>query len=116
MPSLYVASERRGQCTIARILWEKVSDREVEIVQPEILAAVGAPPLRLVVDLSAVTLLASPGLGMLITLHKKAKESGGAMAITGLSPAIREVLTLTRLHKLLTIEESLDSAVKRVGG
>jgi anti-sigma B factor antagonist len=111
--SLYLKTEHQGPVTIARILWEKVSQREAEILQPEILAALKAP-IRLVVDLSAVTLLASAGLGMLITLHKTAQDSGGQLAVTGLSAPILEVLTITRLHKLLRIEATLEAAVKRV--
>lgn len=111
--SLYLSTEQRGPVTIARVLWEKVSQREAEILQPEILAAAKSP-MRLVVDLTAVTLLASAGLGMLITLHKSANESGGKLAVTGLAPALQEVLTITRLHKLLKIEPTLDAAVTRV--
>lgn len=109
---MYLTTDQRGPVTIARILWEKVSSREAEILQPEMLAAV-APPIRLVVDLSAVTMLASAGLGLLITLHKRATESGGALVVTGISQEIMGVLTITRLHKLLKIEPSLDEAVKK---
>ena len=119
--SLYLSTEQRGPVTIAKVLWEKVSQREAEILQPEILAAAvgsggggGKPALRLVVDLSLVTLLASAGLGMLITLHKTANDSGGRLAVTGLSAPLMEVLTLTRLHKLLNISPTLDAALTKV--
>jgi anti-sigma B factor antagonist len=110
--SQYVQIEERGAVTIARILWEKVSARETETLQPEILASLQSPT-RLVVDLSAVALLASAGLGMLITLHKKAQENGGKMFVTGISPAILDVMKMTHLHKLLKIEDSFEMAVKK---
>ena len=113
--SQYLSTERRGPVTVVRILWEKVSSRESEILLPEILAAATATPMRLVIDLSQVGLLASPGLGMLITIHKRAGESGGRLVVTGLSQAIFDVLRLTRLDRLLTIEASFDSAVTKAG-
>jgi anti-sigma B factor antagonist len=110
--SQQVQLEQQGAVTIARVLWEKVSAREVEVMQPEIMAGLQSPT-RLVVDLSSVELLASAGLGMLITLHKKAQENGGKMFVTGIAPAILEVMKMTHLHKLLRIEDSFDAAVKK---
>jgi anti-sigma B factor antagonist len=115
MSSLYLSTEQQGDVTVARILWEKVSTREAEILQPELLAAAQSP-MRLVIDLTAVQMLASPGLGMLITMHKRAQESGGRMVVTGLSPALMEVLTLTHLHKFFRIEGTIEAAVKKVAG
>jgi anti-sigma B factor antagonist len=112
--SLYLSTEQQGPVTIARILWEKVSQREAEILQPELLAAAKSP-MRLVIDMTAVQMLASPGLGMLITMHKRAHESGGKMVVTGLSPQLMEVLTLTHLHKFFKIESTMETAVKKAG-
>jgi anti-anti-sigma factor len=110
--SQYVEISTQGTVTIARVLWEKVSAREVEVMQPEILSSL-QNPTRLVIDLSAVELLASAGLGMLITFHKKAQENGGKMLVTGIAAPIFEVMKMTHLHKLLKVEESVDAAVKK---
>lgn len=120
MPSLFLETEKQGRVTVARILRERVADHESQVLLPEVLAAAGAGgpafPIRLVLDLSQVELLASAGLGLLITLNKRARESGGQMVVTGLSTGILEAMKLTRLDRLLRVEPTVEGAVKMAEG
>lgn len=112
--SSYTKVENINGVTLALITLEKVSDREAPIVQNEVINGSLGTKHRIVLDLSPVHMLTSAGIGMLVTLHKTAKGAGGAFCAFGIRPEIMQVLKLTNLHRLVTIAESKDAAVKKV--
>lgn len=68
---------------------------------------------RIVVDLSAIQVIVTPGLGLLVSLFKTCRERGLRFILTGLSPYVREILDLTRLTNVFEIAESRDDAISR---
>ncbi len=113
--SQYVRVERVGPVAVAAVLREKITEHENQPVFAELSSAAGASGHRLAVDLSAVGLLSSAGLGALITLHKACIAGGGRLIVFGVQTQILDLLKLTHLHKLLTIADSRDAAVKKAG-
>jgi len=69
---------------------------------------------RLVVDLAKVTYMDSSGLGMLVGLLKRLKESGGAMALAGLVPRVKRVFEITGLQQIFTLCDDVAAALKEV--
>ena len=65
---------------------------------------------RLAVDLSVVDRIDSTGLGALVTTLKAARDHGGDLALAGLSPSVRAVVELTRLHRVFDIYGDVESA------
>lgn len=63
----------------------------------------GARDLRL--SMSAVEFMDSAGLAALVSGLKQAKNNGGSLIIENPSPAVRKVLELTLLDKVIPIEE-----------
>lgn len=57
----------------------------------------------LTLDLSGVPYMSSAGLRCLLTAQKTMMAGGGAMTITGVQPAVMEVLELTGFSNILTI-------------
>lgn len=114
MQSTFVTSKLYGPAVIVRVEREKVGEHEAPIIQQEVTQAASPHGWRVAMDLSAVTLLASAGLGTLITLNKLCKSSGGKLALFGISEDILAVMKLTRLNTLLTISNDQESAVKAV--
>ena len=55
------------------------------------------------IDLSQTRLVDSSGLGALISLHKTACARGGAVRILHPNPMVRQILELTRLHRVFEI-------------
>lgn len=112
--STYVRVEKLpgGQCTVAAVIFEKVGSREAPIVQQELYTAGENGRWRLVVDLSAVTLLASMGLGALVSLHKRCKEESGAMVVCGVGKDLHALLKLTHLDRVFKICEDRTAAIK----
>jgi anti-anti-sigma factor len=96
----------------AEILCEKVAGREAPIVQQELIAAASDHGWKLIVDLARVTLLASVGLGGLVTLNRTCHANGGKMVVCSIGKELDALLKLTRLDKVLTIVADRPAAIK----
>jgi anti-anti-sigma factor len=64
----------------------------------------------LVLDLSGVPLIDSAGVRALVRGHTSAQRVGGSLRMAGLSPAVREVVELSRLAGVLEIYDSVEAA------
>lgn len=112
MSAQFVSMEPTGVATIARVVPSKVTEREAGIIQEEVQAAGPDAAWRFACDLQAVSLLASAGLGALLTLNKACKAGGGQLVVFGLSDDILGMMKIARLDKVLTIKPDRDSALK----
>lgn len=101
---------------IARILCPAVGQREAPIVEGELKTAAAAANNRLVLDMSAVTVLGSMGLGMLVTITKRCRDGGGRLAIFGLTPALLDLIKLTKLDKFLVLAHDEADAMEKLSG
>ena len=66
--------------------------------------------LRLVVDLAEVDRIDSTGLGALVTTLKAARDRGGELVLAALTPPVRTVVELTRLHRVFDIYDDAEAA------
>lgn len=114
--SSYVRIERAPEVsgTIATVVFEKVGSREAPIVQQELFNAAEETSWRIVVDLTPVTLLASMGLGALVSLHKRCKEESGAMVVCGLGAELLSLLKLTHLDRVFKIFPTRAAALQHL--
>ena len=71
---------------------------------------VGAGSSRIVVDLSSTEFIDSSGLGALIGGLKSARVAGGDLRIAGVTDAVRRVLKLTNLDRVLRDHATPESA------
>ncbi len=60
-------------------------------------------PAFLVLDMSAVTFVDSSGLGALVACLRTVTAREGDLKLSGLSPQLKSVFELTRLHRLFEI-------------
>lgn len=110
--SSFVISENVGGVLVARTDREKIGEYESPVIKSEIEAQAPAANWRIVLDLADVRMVASAGLGVLVSLNKICKEKGGKFAICGLDPMLKQVFEMTKLHRVLTICETRDAAIK----
>src|SRR5947208_437527 len=66
---------------------------------------------KVLVDLSGVPLIDSSGIGILVTAHRRAAESGAGFAVAGASSSVARVFELTRANKLLRILPTVEEGV-----
>jgi anti-sigma B factor antagonist len=70
-------------------------------------------PKALIVDLSAVTFLASVGLRLLVSTHEKVSKSG-QFAVVASGPITSRPIQLTQLDRVFAMYPTLDEALKSV--
>lgn len=66
---------------------------------------------RLVIDLSALTYIASAGVGVIINGQHQAKQRGGSVQLVNPSPAVREIFGILGLGAIFTIHDSLEAGI-----
>jgi anti-sigma B factor antagonist len=71
-------------------------------------------PVRVVVDLDRLTLIDSTGVGVLISLFKRARAHGGAVSFACLGGQPKEIFRLLRLDRSLDLHSSLDEALAKL--
>lgn len=115
--AMYVAVRRVGRAVVARVVREKISEHEAEVVRAEALAAAGAPGAghRLVLDLTEVQMITSAGLGAMIAIERDCKAAGGKVALFGLTDDLLGLFRMTKLDRLFAIKPDEAAAVAAVG-
>jgi anti-sigma B factor antagonist len=66
---------------------------------------------HLVLDLEAVDLLDSTGLGVIVGVLKRARTAGGDVRLVATRPGIRKVFEITALDRTMPLAESAEAAV-----
>ncbi len=66
---------------------------------------------RVVVNLNAVRVVTSAGLGKMITMHRKMHRHQGTVIFCNLQEAVEDVLTTSRLITYLQVAPDVSSAV-----
>ena len=59
---------------------------------------------RLVLDLGATEFIDSTALNVIVRAHKRLRHGGGDLIIRSPRPNVRKVFSITRLDRVLTIE------------
>lgn len=114
----YLTIVPHASCTVAHVTAEKVGARESQIIEQELRSAAESVPARrwrIVMDLTDVTMLASMGLGMLVSMHKLCAAQGGKLVVCGLRDDIVQLMKITHLDRILKIAADREAALKMVG-
>jgi len=82
--------------------------------KPEVVAIADSRALKVVVDLSPLTLIDSTGVGVLISLFKRTRAQGGHVYFAGLSGQPKEVFRLLRLDKSLDMFPAVGEAIEKI--
>ena len=70
------------------------------------------PGETVVVDLSAVDVIATTGITLLLVSDRELKKAGGRMVLAGTQGLVRDVLLRCRLDKVLTLAPSTEEAIR----
>src|ERR687889_1768474 len=74
-------------------------------------AALDSGERRLLVDFSRTGYIDSSGLGALVSISKRIRETGGELRLAGLNEDLRSLFELTKLDTLFTIAETPQQAL-----
>ncbi len=103
---------------------EKVSDVSVVTLQGEtfdashtqdfkedIVAMLG-PKVKMVLDLGLVEFVDSSGCAAILSLLRQLKSTGGDLKLCALTPSVRSLFELTRLHRVFDICDTREAAIQ----
>jgi anti-anti-sigma factor len=102
----------RDGVLIARLTLEKLGEYEANAVQGDLAQVARASGWKVVLDLQDVQLIASAGLGLLVSLNKQARSNKGQVVLCGLNDHLRQLLKSTRLDAGLTIKPDVEAGYK----
>ena len=117
--SQYVSVSRSPRGITARLVAPSVGQREAPIIETEIIDALSQCDKRskwLVIDLSAVSVLSSMGLGMCVELRRHAKEQKMNTALYGLNGHLRDLFRMMKVERLYKIVHSKDDLKALIKG
>ena len=80
-------------------------------LKKKVLEALEAGETKFVIDFAATGYIDSSGLGVLVSLAKKVRETGGELRLAALNADLRTLFELTKLDNLFTIADSTEEAV-----
>jgi len=100
-----------GDALIATFKCSKIGDFESGPLKADIESVAPKAAWKVVADLSAVSLLGSQGIGMLVTLKKSCDAHRGKLIICGLSDDLLGLLKIAALTKLFVIKKNVAEAV-----
>jgi anti-sigma B factor antagonist len=95
----FIRSENAGELVL-RIEGE-LDALTVSDVRPEIDAVVASKPRKVTLDLSALRLIDSSGVGAIVSLFKRVKAGGGDVKVAGLKNQPLAIFKLLRLDRVL---------------
>jgi len=80
-------------------------------LKKKVLDAMESGERKFVVDFAATGYIDSSGLGVLVSLAKKVRETGGDLRLAGLNEDLRTLFELTKLDTLFTLMDTVEEAV-----
>lgn len=66
----------------------------------------------IVVDFSELNYLNSMGLSMIMKMYRKTRKDESVVRLCGMNPHIRKLFAITRLDKILDIDDNMEAARK----
>ena len=103
--------DRRDEAIVATVQAPRLDAAQASAFRAALLDVVkDGPTARLVLDLQAVKMIDSSGLGVLVSVLKS-MGGRGSIAIAGASAAVQGVFKLTRLDRVFPMHDSVDAAL-----
>jgi anti-sigma B factor antagonist len=99
--------ESRGDRRIIRIKG-KVTFEHCPLLQTQLDSVLEDGVRQVVIDFSEVPFIDSSGIGEVLRLFKRVKESGGEVVLANPNQKLRDLFLMYRFHQFMTIREKAD--------
>ena len=83
-----------------------------QLLKQSVLDRLEAGDRKFLIDFASSSYIDSSGLGVLVSLSKKIRESGGALRLAGLNEDLRTLFELTKLDTLFRITDTKEQALE----
>lgn len=102
-----------GDVTVLHVIGSLTQDGVERVASPFEAATPGAG--RVVVDLSQVPLMTTPGITLLLTAARRSQAAGGRLVLASATRSVDDLLRRCRLDSVLDAAPTLPEALRRVG-
>ena len=106
---MFSITEMNG-VTIVEVGGELIVGNRHELKET-VLGRLDAGDRQFLIDFTSSSYIDSSGLGVLVSLSKKIRESGGALRLAGLNEDLRTLFELTKLDTLFQIADTRARAI-----
>lgn len=103
--------EKRGEAVVIKLKGKLLLGESVDEFRNKWQDAADSGARNVVVDISAVPVMDSTGIGSLMRCQATLSPPGGKLRLVGANKVIRQALRVTRLEKLFEFHESEASAL-----
>ena len=108
--------ELKDRTLIAHIDWE-LDHHSAQNIRAELDGAIDRQAVRnLIFDFSKLSFMDSSGIGVIVGRYKKIKMKNGEVLVVCNTPRVDKLLAASGLKKLLSVNKTLSSALKKVKG
>lgn len=101
-PRMRFAREDDGPSTVLRVRGSLDAVTAADL-RPRLETLLAEGRTQLTLDLGALELIDSVGVGVLVSLHKRCADAGGELRVTGLREQPLGIFRLLRLDRVLTL-------------
>ena len=108
---MHFAREKTEHYTILKVLAEKLDSTVAPDLKSELLLINKEGTGNIILDLSQTRYCDSSGLSSVLVGNRLCKNSNGTMVLTGLQPAIRNLITISQLDPVLQIVPTVSEAI-----
>jgi anti-anti-sigma factor len=108
------SSEMQISCVAELPLPERLDAAEVVMIEQAWMERLDGPEEGIILDGSGTKFIDSTGLGFLMRMQKRCRESGKQLVLAACSTPMRNLLQMTRLHTIFTQAENREAALLRV--
>lgn len=110
--SIHLGANFTDGVLLAAVKVEKLGEYEAGVIEQELHGLLAQSGCKLALDMASVQVIASVGLGLLVSLNRYIKGKKGKMVLFNLNDNIRSVLKMTRLDSGLAIAPGQAGAMK----
>jgi anti-sigma B factor antagonist len=107
---LRVVIERRGTVAVVKLVGSAHMDASGNL-REQLVGLVDEQTTTIVLDLTELDFINSVGLGAIIAAYLRCRRYNGAIKLVAPKPAIRDLLSLTKLTNLFPVHPSVDNAL-----
>jgi anti-anti-sigma factor len=104
---LLFETEQRDDVCIVHMSGRLATGADVDYLGIQARAIKSLGCRKIVADIRKLDSIGSSGIGFFVGLHTSTLRNGGSFILVGPSPRVLEVLTLTRLSKIIPIASDL---------
>ena len=112
-----ISVEQKPEAVVIHVLQHDLDESQITALRSGIAQALtGGASLPFIIDLAQVTFVPSLTLGAMVRLVSEFRGRQQKLIFVSLQTSVRQVITITRLDRVMEIMDDVNAALRSVGG